>query len=114
MACEHSTTSREPSTLVVSLFAPAGASTPGGKTSGSGTCYVFDVAAMPPHDRKAALRLLAAVLENEQLIKVADHRSFGCGCCFCACIGAGLVRGPPAVAKGPEIGLLRCWLLASV
>lgn len=77
MACEHSTTSHEPSALVVSLFAPAGESIPGGKTSGSGTCYVFDVAAMPPQDRKASLRLLAAVLENQQLIKVGDQYSLG-------------------------------------
>ncbi len=64
MACQHSSASGDPGALVVSLFVPAGVAFSGG------TCYVFDLAAMPAPDRKAALHLLGAVLENQQLIKV--------------------------------------------
>lgn len=68
MACEPSHVGSDPGALVISLFAPGPASSAG---SAAGTCYVFDLASMPPADRKAAVRLLAAVLENPQLTKAS-------------------------------------------
>lgn len=74
MACEPSHVGSDPGALVISLFAPGPASSVGGggsAGSAAGTCYVFDLASMPPADRKAAVRLLAAVLENHQLTKAS-------------------------------------------
>ena len=59
---------------LIQLYAPgAGGAAPGNSSSGGGTsspCYVFDLHAMAPSVRSAAVRQLARLLESPSVVKV--------------------------------------------